>query len=509
MPDLRPYQKQVIQDCRQSFADGVRRILLVAPTGAGKTVLASSLIEGALGKDRRALFLVHRRELLNQAARKLYDVGLDCGVIAAGFEPRPGERVQLASISTLHSRAMRTRRMDLPEADLVVVDEAHHATAKSWSDIVAAYPQAAIIGLTATPCRADGRGLGDIFQKLVCCPDVAELVKLGHLVGTRVYAPPPPDLSDVAVQAGDYNVQQLGKKMNQDGLVGDVVTHWLKYAGGVPTLVYAVDVAHSMHLRDEFCRAGVNAGHIDGTTPADERDSTLDQLRRGVLDVVCNCQVLTEGFDAPDVGCIVLARPTKSFGLYRQIVGRGLRPAKGKHTCLVLDHSGGTLEHGFVDEPVDWEINAKKRAQRPAMSRRTANAVRKLVDCPECGVTRWQGRPCSSCGWRPHGYGEGQPFMDGDLVELDKNGNVRKHVKIEQTVPEHFYRQLLWLVREGGYNPGWAAHKYREKFGNWPPRPWGTKEPMEPTPVLRSWVRSRQIRWAKSKQRERQAGAQA
>lgn len=499
MPELRPYQARVIEECREAFASGARRLLLVAPTGAGKTVLASNLIEGALGKDRRALFLVHRRELLNQASRKLYDTGIDAGIIAAGFEPRPGQQVQVASISTLHSRAMRTRRMDLPEANLVVVDEAHHATAKSWADILAAYPEAAVIGLSATPCRADGRGLGDIFQRLVCCPDVSELVRLGFLVGTKVYAPPPPDLQGVKITGGDYNTQQLGERMNQDGLVGDVVTHWLKHSERRSTLVYAVDVAHSMHLRDEFSRAGISAGHIDGTTPAEERDAVLDQLRRGVLDVVCNCQVLTEGFDAPDVGCIVLARPTKSFSLYRQIVGRGLRPAKDKAHCIVLDHAGGTLEHGFVDEPVEWELNEKKRATRPAMKQRDAARVRKLVECPECGATRWQGRPCSTCGWRPHGYGEGQPFMDGDLVELDRHGNVRKHVKVPVWDPEPFYRQLLWIVQEHGYNPGWAAHKYREKFGNWPSRRWSGA--IEPTPEVRSWVRSRQIAWSKSNKR--------
>lgn len=503
MPELRPYQAQVIADCRAAFASGTKRLLLVAPTGSGKTVLASALIEGALGKEKRALFLVHRRELLNQAARKLYDVGLDSGIIAAGFEPRPQQHVQVASISTLHARAMRTRKMDLPEADLVVVDEAHHATAKTWSDLVAAYPNAAVIGLSATPCRGDGRGLGSIFQTLVCCPDVAELVKLGFLVGTRVYAPAPPDLSGVKLTAGDYNEKQLAEKMNQDQLVGDVVTQWLHHAGGRSTLVYAVDVAHSIHLRDEFSRAGINAGHIDGTTPADERDVTLGQLRSGVLDVVCNCQVLTEGFDAPDVGCIVLARPTKSFGLYRQIVGRGLRPAKGKEFCVVLDHAGATLEHGFVDEPVGWDLNEKKRAQRPAMSSREGAGVRKLVDCPECHATRWQGRPCSSCGWRPHGYGEGQPFMDGDLVELDRHGNVRKHAKPVTTwEPETFFRQLLWIVQEKGYSPGWAGHKYREKFGNWPPRSWNQREAMEPSPTMRSWLRSRQIAWAKSKHRQ-------
>lgn len=502
MPELRPYQIEVIQKCRDAFASGIRRILLVAPTGAGKTVLSAEMVKTAIEKNRRVLFMVHRRELLGQAASKLHAIGIDAGTIAAGFEPRPMQMVQVASISTLHARAMRSAKINLPQADLVIVDEAHHSTAKTWHSIMDAYPQAAIVGLTATPCRGDGRGLGTIFETLVECPDVSELVRLGYLTGTRVYAPGAPDLTGVKITAGDYNEKGLAAVMNQDQLVGDVVLHWQHHAEGRKTLVYAVDVAHSMHIRDEFCHAGISAGHIDGTTPPEERDAILSQLRRGTLDVVSNCQVLTEGFDCPDVGCVVLARPTKSFGLYRQIVGRGLRPSpeKADNLCIVIDHAGATLEHGFVDEPVEWTLDEDKRAASKTVAKAAEQRVRKLVDCPECGSVRWQGRPCS-CGWRPPGHGEGKPFMDGDLVEIDRNGNVRKAgaKKAAGFEPESFYRQVLGYSRERGYSDGWAAHKYREKFGQWPSRSW--KSPAEVSPEIRSWIRSRMIAWAKSKER--------
>lgn len=505
MPELRPYQIEVIQRCRDAFASGIRRILLVAPTGAGKTVLSAEMVRTAQEKNRRVLFLVHRRELLGQAANKLHAIGIDAGTIAAGFEPRPSQTVQVASISTLHARAMRSARMQLPPADLVVVDEAHHSAAKTWRDIVNSYPDAALVGLTATPCRGDGRGLGSIFETMVECPGVSDLVKLGYLTGTRVYAPGAPDLSGVKITAGDYNEKALALVMNQDELVGDVVLHWQRHAEGRKTLVYAVDVAHSMHIRDEFCQAGIAAGHIDGTTPAEERDSILSQLRRGSLDVVSNCQVLTEGFDCPDVGCVILARPTKSFGMYRQIVGRGLRPSPEKpdNLCIVIDHSGATLEHGFVDEPVEWSLKEDTKAASKTVASATVAKVRKLVDCPECGSVRWQGRPCS-CGWRPVGYGEGQPFMDGDLIELDRAGNPRKPASAgDKWEPESFYKQLLGYSRERGFADGWAAHKYREKFATWPKRGWAIPE--APSPEIRSWVRSRLIQWAKSKERENAA----
>lgn len=507
MPELRPYQTDVIERCRAAMASGLRRLILVAPTGAGKTVLAAQMIENCIGREKRALFLVHRRELLGQAARKLHDVGIDAGTIAPGFPSRPSQRVQVASIATLHGRAVRSNRMELPEADLVIVDECHHATARTWQQLIEAYPNAYVVGLTATPCRTDGRGLGGIFQDLVQCPDVSELIKLGFLVGTRVFAPPGPDLSGVKITAGDYNEKQLAAVMNQEQLVGDVVTHWIRHAEGRKTLVYAVDVAHSISLRDEFCKAGISASHIDGTTPTEERDAILGQLKRGAIDVLCNCQVLTEGFDAPDVGCIVLARPTKSFGLYRQIIGRGLRPAPGKEQCIVLDHSGATLDHGFVDEPIEWTLEENKKAHRPANSSREKGGVKKLVECPECGGSRWQGRPCP-CGWRPHGYGEGQPFLDGELLELDRRGNVRQFKPAKPAwEPESFYRQLLWICSEKGRKQGWAAHKYKEKFGKWPNRAW--MAPAEPSPELRSWVRAADIRWAKANPRPNGGGAHA
>jgi superfamily II DNA or RNA helicase len=150
-------------------------------------------------------------------------------------------------------------------------------------------------------------------------------------------------------------------------------------------------------LRDEFGRSGVAAAHVDGSTPVAERDATLAKLASGALEVVTNCNVLTEGFDLPDIGAIVLARPTKSLGLYRQMVGRGLRPAHGKSDCLVLDHAGCTLEHGFIDEPIEWTLDPDKRPQRPAHAARAARRAATLVDCPECSAARWQGQPCPAC----------------------------------------------------------------------------------------------------------------
>jgi superfamily II DNA or RNA helicase len=184
-PFLRPYQRKVIDRVNAQVADGHRRLCVVAPTGSGKTVVAAVLIAEAVARSERVVFVAHRRELIEQTSRKLHAVGVDHGIIQAGYPVRPGVSVQVASIQTLHARALRSAKIELPPADLLFVDEAHHVRARTYAGLIEAYPDAVVIGLTATPCRGDGRGLGNIFQVLVECPSVATLTRAGYLVPVR------------------------------------------------------------------------------------------------------------------------------------------------------------------------------------------------------------------------------------------------------------------------------------------------------------------------------------
>ena len=300
-PELRAYQLTVLDRIDAARRAGRRRLLLPLPTGGGKTIIGAKTAHDAETAGHRVLFLVHRRELIHQASRKLHDVDLEHGIIAAGFPMQPDRRVQIASISTLHRRAVRSCTIPMPDADLLLVDEAHHASARSWTRIIDAYPNAALIGLTATPCRADGRGLGALFECLIDCPSIRELIELGYLVPTRVFAPTRPDLKGIRTVAGDFDEAQLEERLDRPMLVGDIVSHWHRLAGRRRTVVFAVSRAHAVHLRDEFARSDVVAAYLDGATPLNERDQILDKLKRGTVEVVVNVGVLTEGWDQPEV----------------------------------------------------------------------------------------------------------------------------------------------------------------------------------------------------------------
>jgi superfamily II DNA or RNA helicase len=491
---LRPYQQDVIAEFQLMRMAGHRRILLCAPTGSGKTIIGCEIIKQELRSG--VLVVSHRREIIAQTSEKLFRFGIGHGIIQAGFSPRPLERVQVASIQTLHRRAVTDTKINFPPAKLLWIDEAHHCPAETYKNIIAEYPNATLLGTTATPCRGDGRGLGSIFEIIIECPQVPELIKQGYLVGTRVYAPIDPDLKGVRTVAGDYNEAQLAERMDRDELVGDICTHWHRYGEKRKTVCFAVSVEHSVHIRDEFIKSGVRAEHIDAMTPKAERESTLARLAVGEIDLVTNCMVLTEGFDCPPTGCIILARPTKRMGLFRQMIGRALRPADGKPDAIVLDHSGAVFRHGFVEDPVEWTLSPDKKAVAPKHVARSQHAGSRLVECKNCGVIRTGGGPCWNCGFMPAPPPRRVDFVDGDLglVDGSRRANGKNYTPEER---ERWWRMLTAIGIERGYKPNWAAVNFKEKFGHWPGRYGATTTPIPPSPEVRSWVRSRMIAYAK------------
>src|SRR5262249_14350652 len=366
----------------------------------------------------------------------------------------------------------------------------------TYCKIIDAYPDALLLGATATPCRGDGRGLGGIFEKMIECPQVAALIVQKHLVKSIVYAPVRPDLKGVRVQQGDYVVSQLEERMDRPKLVGDIVTHWFKYGERRRTIVFACGVGHSIHICDEFVKAGVRADHIDGSTPKDERDAILARLASGETEVVVNCMVLTEGFDCPNVGCIILAGPTKQMGLFRQMIGRGLRPANGKTNCILLDHSDAARKHGFPEDHVEWTLDPDRRAAAPAHQARLEGKVAGLIECTQCGALRLGGKPCPHCGFLPQRPAQYIAHREGELG-LVTNGKA-KSVVYDRETKRRWYGEMQTVVRQLGKKPGWAYHLYITKFAEKPDWNWRGIE-MPPSPEVRSYVRSRQIAYVKSR----------
>lgn len=490
MTGLRDYQARLVEQIEAT----TDRDLLVLPTGGGKTMVARAIIERAVETGRRALVLTHRREILNQTSRAVL---LDHGLIQAGLNVDFGYPVQIASVQTLHARCMRTDKMPLPSAHLLIVDEAHHIAAATWRGILKNYPNAKLVGLSATPCRSDGRGLGNYFDRIIEGPQIPDLIALGHLVRTVYYAPAEPDLRGVETRQGDYVIKQLADRMNREDLIGDIVSNWYRHGHRRKTLLFCVDVAHSVHVKNEFIASGVRAEHLDGTTPREERQAILARLASGETEVVCNCQVLTEGFDLPAIGCIVLARPTKQLCLFRQMAGRGLRPAPGKNNLILIDHSGAVYRHGLLEDRIEWSLEVTKQTENPTHAARSRQTTSRLIECTQCAALRTAGERCPVCGFLPTRRPDAIVFREGELGRVDRR---RRNATAYSDPAEQmrWHGMFVHIARERGYKAGWVAHKYKEKFGAFPPRG-PSPQPIQPSAEVLSWVRSRMIAYAKAR----------
>ncbi|HEU4533043.1 MAG TPA: helicase-related protein, partial [Polyangiaceae bacterium] len=351
-----------------------------------------------------------------------------------------------------------------PRANLVFVDEAHRALSKSYRDLAAHYEGALQLGLTATPYRADNRPLADAYDELVVVASVRELIAQGHLVEPRVFTVPAaraPDLRGVRVRGGDYDATELARAVDREGLVGDIVEHWGRLARGVRTVAFAASVEHSRHIAARFRAAGVPAEHLDGATPTPERDAILARLERGQTLVVSNCGVLCEGWDMPSVKACVLARPTKSLGLYLQQAGRILRPWQGAPAVL-LDHAGCALEHGLPQDDRDLTLRPKRK--------RAAKGEAPTKACPGCDRVLPACAPrCPDC---DHVFFVRGPPAEGagELVEA------RPSPPPAEADPRAAYGALLATAARRGYREGWAYHRFQELYGRPPPHTAGARE---------------------------------
>lgn len=379
---LRPYQTETLAAARRSLQAN-DRTLMVMPTGAGKTECFNHAAIEEARAGRRVLIAVHRKELFDQVCER---IKAPHNQLCDGrwYDPHP------ISVGVIDSMARRIRRYSW---DYIIFDEAHHATANKWMQIVEANPQAKILGVTATPCRMSGLPLGNLFQDMVMGPSVRELIDAGYLSDYEYYAPSGLDLSGIKRTAGDYNKRQLQDAADKPTITGCSVDHYRRLADKEPAIAFCVSVAHAEHVAEAFKAAGYRAASIDGKMDKATRKRLIKSLADGSLHVLTSCDLISEGVDVPVVKVCIMLCPTQSTTKCIQQWGRTMRVAPGKDKTIIIDHVDNRIRHGMPDDDREWSL--ERGYIKPAEDGEAALRVR---TCPACLLAHRFALTCPSCG---------------------------------------------------------------------------------------------------------------
>ncbi len=386
---LRDYQADDIPKIRRALKVH-KRVLYTCATGGGKTVVGGTMLHGVEQAQKRALFVCHREELVEQTAITLERADVDHGFCASGYPKKYEQPVTLCMVQTLGSRLAY-----LPPPNLIIFDEAHHLAAGTWKKISEAWPQAYQVGLTATPERLDGKGLDGSFNALVPGPSTNWLIKQGWLSPYRLFSHPAPDLANLKRRGSDIDPDAQAEKMSGK-IIGDAVEHYQRLCPGKPAVVFCCNVAHAMETRDAFRAAGIRCEELDGNADKRVRRETVAAFRRGEIDVLTSVDLFGEGFDLPRLACVILLRFSMSLAMVLQWVGRALRPefalgydlntVDGRHSAIaagpkpyayILDHAGNfgpNGEHGMPDDERDWKLAGRKPLPKPPAFWRSARS---------------------------------------------------------------------------------------------------------------------------------------
>ncbi|MEY8688404.1 MAG: DEAD/DEAH box helicase [Leptothrix sp. (in: b-proteobacteria)] len=471
---LRDYQQVAVDEVRAAFAAKRWPVLFVLPTGGGKTYTFSYIASSAAKLGRHVVIIVHRKELLKQASDSLRNLGITHGLISPQFTPQPHHLVQVASVDTLIQR-LKTRTM---RADLVIFDEAHHVVdGNKWARVYQLLGSPPMLGVTATPVRTDGKGLGlefgGLFKSMVLGPTVAELIKRKMLLDPITYTSlEVPDLSGLKTNSsGDYNANDLADRVDKPVITGSAVAHYSEICPGARAIVFCSSVAHAQHVTAEFNAAGYRFAVLVGE-PAmadSERTAVNAKLRTGELQGACTVDLVSEGYDLPDLQCCIMLRPTQSEGLFLQQVGRVMRPSPGKTECWLLDHVGNVgamrdgafaRKHGLPGEVRDWTLEGKKKKK----GKKKDDDGPPLKQCPSCYRVHEPAPICPHCGHEYVTHGRELEQVDGQIVKVTpemaaqiaaaKKAEVKKAKTLED---------LKRIERERGYKPGWAEATHTAK----------------------------------------------
>lgn len=441
---LRQYQKEIVESVRELMSHGKRRICAVAPCGAGKTAIFAYMADKSQDRGNTVWFLVHRKELLDQTVATFDRFEIKRNKILVGM------------VATL-ANALDKNPEKYSEPSFIVIDECHHITARTYQRILERFPNAFVVGLTATPSRLDGKPLKDCFDDMMIGITAKELIKQGYLSPYRYFAPSVADLSALKRKGKDFDTQQAAELLSTRAVFGDVIANYQKYADGMQTICYCSSVKHSESVAQAFRDVGIKAVHFDGSTPKSERECITDNFRAGKITILCNVDLISEGFDVPDCECCILLRPTMSLTLFIQQSMRCMRPKDGK-TAIILDHVNNYKRHGLPDDDREWSLDG---APKPLKEYNTDGTLQ-IRQCPKCFATYrpTSGKKCPFCGAVEElTRQEIKNIKQIQLEEIKKS----KRKQADENVKDYkdgncckSMQELLAFARKKGYKPQWA-----------------------------------------------------
>lgn len=458
---LRPYQQKIEDSVRQAFMDGFRAPVVSAPTGAGKTHIFTSIATKAASKGNSTMIVVHRSYLIKQVSDKLRDIRCNHGIIAPGHT-MTRDKIQIASVDTLVRRFERIRK-----PGLIIFDEGHHVLENNkWGKVVKYCDESLVLGVTATPCRTNGQGLGKIaggiYDKLIPGPSILDLTP-EYMTPYKLYAPDNIDLSGVRSIAGDFDKKEVVKRMKTRKIYGNVPGHYKKLCYGIPAIAFCVNVKETENVAQEFNNAGIPSAAVCGKTPEYRRRALFDGLARGKYLVLCSCDLVSEGFDVPVCGCAISLRPTQSLTLCLQQWGRAGRLYPGKKYAYILDHVGNHLRHGFPDQDRVWSLEGSP-------TKKNSSSTPGIKRCPMCFNIHRPSPICPECGYKYLMANKKVEIVDCQLKEIKTPGQLKVEKALEikkMRAKARSLEELQELAKVLGYKSGWAKHVYssRQKKG--------------------------------------------